>query len=379
VREHMERYAAFYREKERSGCSITGIMDTSGTRFSGGAIMRSIACMRERANGLGGGFAAYGIYPDHADRWCFHMMYETTKALARTEEFLKRHYAIVADEMIPTRETAAVRYRPKLWRYFLRLLDEKKRTHFDLTEEDIVVNTVMEINRDIEGAFVASSGKNMGIFKGIGYPEDIGEFYRLDEYEAYLWTAHGRFPTNTVAWWGGAHPFGILDWSVVHNGEISSYGINKRYLENFGYCCTLSTDTEVIAYLFDLLVRQHGLSFELVGDVLAAPLWSSIERLEDRARRDLLRTLRIIYGPALLNGPFSVIAANATSMVGLNDRIKLRPLVAATDGNRLYLASEESAIRTVCAEPEKIWMPKAGTPTIGRLQEKKHGKTRQVH
>ena len=23
-------------------------------------------------------------------------------------------------------------------------------------------------------------------------------------------------------WWGGAHPFALLDYSVVHNGEISS-------------------------------------------------------------------------------------------------------------------------------------------------------------
>ena len=33
-----------------------------------------------------------------------------------------------------------------------------------------------------------SSGKNMGVFKAVGYPEDVGEFYRLDEYEGYCWT-----------------------------------------------------------------------------------------------------------------------------------------------------------------------------------------------
>jgi glutamate synthase domain-containing protein 1 len=53
-------------------------------------------------------------------------------------------------------------------------------------------------------------------------------------------------------WWGGAHPFNIFDWTVVHNGELSSYGINRRYLEMYGYKCTLQTDTEVLAYAFDL-------------------------------------------------------------------------------------------------------------------------------
>ena len=66
-----------------------------------------------------------------------------------------------------------------------------------------------------------------------------GEFYRLEEYEGYCWTAHGRYPTNTPGWWGGAHPFALLDYSVVHNGEISSYDANRRFIEMFGYKCTL--------------------------------------------------------------------------------------------------------------------------------------------
>ena len=51
----------------------------------------------------------------------------------------------------------------------------------------------------------------MGVFKAVGYPEDVGAFYRLEEYAGYCWTAHGRYPTNTPGWWGGAHPFALLD------------------------------------------------------------------------------------------------------------------------------------------------------------------------
>ena len=45
----------------------------------------------------------------------------------------------------------------------------------------------------------------MGVFKAVGYPEDVGDFYRLEDYKGYCWTAHGRYPTNTPGWWGGAH------------------------------------------------------------------------------------------------------------------------------------------------------------------------------
>ncbi|MFQ5835935.1 MAG: glutamine amidotransferase family protein, partial [bacterium] len=325
----------------------------------------SIACMRERTNGLGAGFAAYGIYPDFSDYYAFHLMYETDEAKKTTEDYLKENFVIEKDEPIPTREINGLQYRPCLWRYFLK--PQIKKTDYP-DEEDFVVKCVMFINSRIKDAFVASSGKNMGIFKGVGFPEDIGRFFRLEEYEGYIWTAHGRFPTNTAGWWGGAHPFGLLDWSVIHNGEISSYGINKRYLENFGYYCTLFTDTEVMTYLFDLLARKHKLTFEVIGDILAAPLWDGIER-ENQNRSEVLEALRLTYGSALVNGPFAVIVANRNTMVGLNDRIKLRPLVAATKDDFLYIASEESAIREVCPNPDKVWMPKAGEPTIGRLKE----------
>ena len=357
-----------FKEKDISGCGVVGIIDQSGKRFSGQDIITSIASMRERANGLGGGFAAYGIYPEHKKDWCFHMMYENKSALVATEEYIRENYKIVKDEIIPTKEDKSIKYRPLLWRYFLQPKEEKTRFHYDLTEEDFVVKTAMEINTQFKGAFVASSGKNMGVFKGVGYPEDIGRFYKLEEYEAYIWTAHGRFPTNTVGWWGGAHPFGLLDWSVVHNGEISSYGINKRFLLNYGYICAFFTDTEVITYLFDLLVRKHKLSFEVVADILAAPFWDEIER-QPQEKREISRALRIIYASALVNGPFSVIVANTKIMVGLNDRIKLRPLVAAIFEDKLYMASEESAIRETCPNPDKVWMPKAGEPVIGRLKE----------
>jgi len=348
-----------------SACGIVGIMSQKGKRFSGESIIKSIACMRERANGLGGGFAGYGIYPEFPEHYAFHLMYESEKSKKITEEYLHQNFIIEKDEAIPVQEIPEIKRNPLLWRYFLK----PNIKNYDLSEEDFVVKCVMFINTQIEDAFVSSSGKNMGIFKGVGYPEDIGRFFKLEDYSGYIWTAHGRFPTNTVGWWGGAHPFGLLDWSVVHNGEISSYGINKRYLENFGYHCTLFTDTEVITYLFDLLHRKHNLSFEVIANILAAPFWSDIEREKNLERKNFLETLRIIYGSALLNGPFAVIVANRNIMIGLNDRIKLRPLVCAVKDDFLYIASEESAIREICKNPDKVWMPKAGEPTIGNLKE----------
>lgn len=187
----------------------------------------------------------------------------------------------------------------------------------------------------------------------------------------YLWTAHGRFPTNTHGWWGGAHPFSILDWTVVHNGEISSYGINRRYLEQFGYNCTMQTDTEVIAYAVDLLIRKQGLPIELLARVFAPPFWNHIERLS-REEQELPRSLRQVYGSLLLNGPFTIIIAHQGEMIGLTDRIRLRPLTAGIKDHMLYLSSEESAIRLICPDLDKAWIPMGGEPIIGSLGKPLH-------
>ena len=59
--------------------------------------------------------------------------------------------------------------------------------------------------------------------------------------------------------------------------------------------------------------------------------------------------------------------------MGLNDRIKLRPFVAAVDGDRVYMASEESAIREICPSPERVWAPKAGDPVIALFEDYERG------
>jgi len=359
-----------YREespfKIHGGCGLSGICDESGKLMSGEVALKAMAIQHDRGNGLGGGFAGYGIYPEFPDHFCFHMMYHDIQAKEDTEEVLDRYFTVDLAEPMPTRPVKGIADAPLLWRYFLKP-DPHKLESSEMSPEDFVVYVVMLINSNVDGAFVSSSGKNMGAFKGVGYAEDIGHFFRLEEYEGHTWVGHNRFPTNTPGWWGGAHPFTLLDWSIVHNGEISSYGINSRYLEQFGYKCTLGTDTEVAAYLFDLMLRRHKLPLSLACKALASPLWSEIDRMPEDERA-VMRSLRAVYGSGMLNGPFAIVLGFNGGMVALNDRIKLRPLVAARKGSVLMVASEESAMRAVLDDPDDVWAPKAGEPVVARVK-----------
>ena len=349
-----------------SGCAIAAIIDKKGNPINGSEIIKSIALMHDRSNGLGGGFAAYGIYPEHADDYAFHVFYDSNDARAHCEEYLFKHFNVDVAERIPTKKIESIENGPDIWRYFGKP-NRVRMQNARMDELEYVVQCVTKVNDQFDGSYIFSSGKNMGCFKAVGYPEDVGEFYMLDQYDAYLWTAHGRFPTNTPGWWGGAHPFNILDWSIVHNGEISSYDTNRRYIEQFGYKCTMQTDTEVITYLFDHLLRHHNLPMDVAADVLTAPEWDEIDRMDDE-KREYFTNLRTVYCGALVNGPLSVILGSNKGLLAINDRLKLRSLTAATKGDRAYFASEESAIRIICPDPEKVWSVSGAEPVYVPLE-----------
>ncbi len=60
--------------------------------------------MHDRSNGLGGGFAGYGIYPEYKDFYAFHMFFDERATRKSCEAFLKERFEIVKSEIIPTRK-----------------------------------------------------------------------------------------------------------------------------------------------------------------------------------------------------------------------------------------------------------------------------------
>ena len=351
-----------------SGCAIAAVISREGRGMPGSIVSEAMRPMHERSNGLGGGFAGYGIYPEYRDFYALHMFFECRDTRKTCEAFLKESFELVQSELIPTRKIPSITGEPIIWRYFVSPLPSVLKS-LQLDEKEFVARTVMRINAGMDGAFVFSSGKNMGTFKAVGYPEDVGEFYCLEEYSGYAWTAHGRYPPNTPGWWGGAHPFTLLDWSVVHNGEISSYDANRRYMEMFGYKCTLQTDTEVITYMMDYLLRVQGLTLEEAASVIAAPFWSTIDRKTDAVDKEKHIYLRRMFPSLLVTGPFSIVLGFTGGLMALNDRLKLRSMVVGEKDDRVFIASEEAAIRVMEPEAENIWAPAGGQPVIIRVKE----------
>ncbi|MEI2762467.1 hypothetical protein [Methanothrix soehngenii] len=104
--------------KEICACSIFGAMNRDGERFNAAGVMKAIANMHVRGNGLGGGFAAYGIYPQYRDYYAFHLMFNgktlqsQISAKAEFEQYLNQRFDVVHDEEIPHRPQTQLRDPP---------------------------------------------------------------------------------------------------------------------------------------------------------------------------------------------------------------------------------------------------------------------------
>jgi glutamate synthase domain-containing protein 1 len=139
-------------------------------------------------------------------------------------------------------------------------------------------------------------------------------------------------------------------------------------MEMFGYKCTLLTDTEVITYIIDYLVRKCGLTLEEAANVIAAPFWTTISKKDEEEKRRLTY-LRANFASLLVTGPFSILLGFEGGVMALNDRLKLRSMVVAEKGSMFYAASEECAIRQMEPNVDKIWAPMGGQPVIARLEK----------
>ena len=86
--------------------------------MSGQSVIESMKPMHDRSNGLGGGFAGYGIYPEYRDLFALHLFFRDNSCRKTCEAFLKERFDVVWAEEIPVRKMPQITDEPLIWRYF---------------------------------------------------------------------------------------------------------------------------------------------------------------------------------------------------------------------------------------------------------------------
>ncbi len=97
-------------------CGIVGGIDTGGGMLSGSDFIQAIKIQHERGNGLGGGFAAYGIYPEFPDYYALHVACDNERAAKEADDFIRAHLYVKIAEDMPTKDVSSITWHPLLKR-----------------------------------------------------------------------------------------------------------------------------------------------------------------------------------------------------------------------------------------------------------------------
>jgi glutamate synthase domain-containing protein 1/glutamate synthase domain-containing protein 3 len=340
--------------------------------------------MQNRGNGKGGGIAAVGLTPEQigVSREVLDNYYLLQIALLDPDchAEIERKYILPKFEVaLSTRQPHIDDYRdikglevrpPDIHRYVVRVKPELLKTFAEETglgslsprdlEDEFVWRNSYQLNDEYyaslgeKRAFVLSHGRDLLVFKMVGYAEQNVEYYQLQDFKAHAWIAHQRYPTKGRVWHpGGAHPFVGLNEALVHNGDFANYYSVCEYLRQRNIRQQFLTDTEVSVQLFDLWDRVYKYPLEYIIEALAPTTELDFDRLPPD-KQTIYRQIQATHIHASPDGPWFFIIARSRpdqkkiQLLGITDTAMLRPQVFALSDN------EDIQIGLVCSEKQAI-------------------------
>ena len=415
LNEHLPR-PPLHKAAEEGGCGVVGL--AASIPVAGRHLVTPAQRMHNRGNGKGGGLAAAGLLPEQMgvspatlrEAALLQVAYLESNARPDVEqESILPYYEILQGYALPTlddhREVPGLEVRPPdVWRYFVRAKPEmlgRFAAEYDLegllqddarrVEDEFVYRTSFQLNERYyaslgeKRAFVLSHGRDLLVFKIVGYAEQAATYYRLEDLKAHVWIAHQRYPTKGRVWHpGGAHPFIGLNEALVHNGDFANYHAVATYLRQRNIVPLFLTDTEVAAQLFDLMDRVYQYPLEVIIEALAPTTERDFERLP-AARQHLYQAVQATHLHAAPDGPWFFIIARSHpengqwQLLGITDTSMLRPQVFALHEGKVQvglIGSEKQAIdaaleslasedERICPVADRIWNARGGSHTDG--------------
>ena len=313
--------------------------------MTGEAVMKSMIPMHDRSNGLGGGFAAYGIYPDYRDFYAFHIFFDDNATRRECETMLKEGFELVQAEQIPIHIIPEITDIPLIWRYFVSPLPSVLH-RLQLDEKEFVARTVM----------FSPAARTWAYSRPSAIPRTWDGFTGSTNMRATAGRRTAAIRRTPPA--GGAARIRL------RCSTTRSYTTARSRL-------TMPTAASSKCSATNARCRPIPRSSHTLPSVSAAPFWSTI-RGKAASEAERLTYLRTVFSSLLITGPFSIVLGFNGGLMALNDRLKLRSMVTAEKDDLVFIASEEAAIRAMEPDARNVWAPMGGEPVIVRVKEGKY-------
>ncbi len=202
------------------------------------------------------------------------------------------------------------------------------------------------------GAYVCSLSTRLISYKGLMTSPQFADFYpdlADPAFETGIATFHRRYSTNTFPNWTLAQPFRL----TCHNGEINTIRTNRNAVSAFsralhpplpgGELLTPKmSDSGSFDEWVEYLVHEQGWSLLRALRLSVPPVWDTEADIWGPEAFDLFTYFRRTSGSlAAWDGPAGIIGTDGRVIVGLVDRMGLRPVRWCSDKRGwLYIGSE---------------------------------------
>lgn len=189
-------------------------------------------------------------------------------------------------------------------------------------------------------------------YKGLLTSPQLCDFYAdlaSDGFETGIATFHRRYSTNTFPNWTLAQPFRTL----CHNGEINTIRTNRNAVSAFSRGLTpplpgqdlitpKMSDSASLDEWVEYLVHEQKWSLLRAMRIAVPPVWDTEVDVWGQDAFDIFTYYRRTFGSLCSwDGPAGLIATDGQVVVGLVDRMGLRPVRWCADRRGwLYIGSE---------------------------------------
>jgi glutamate synthase (ferredoxin) len=198
---------------------------------------------------------------------------------------------------------------------------------------------------------VTLSAKIVG-YKGLLTSPQFVDFYpdlSADHFETGVVSFHRRYSTNTFPNWRLGQPFRL----ICHNGEINTIRTNRNAasafsrglnppVPGFELLTPKMSDSASLDEWLDYLVNAQGWSLLRAMRLAVPPVWDTEADVWGPEAFQLFTYCRRTYGSLCAwDGPAGLIGTDGDILVGLVDRMGLRPVRWCSDTRGwLYIGSE---------------------------------------
>ncbi len=202
--------------------------------------------------------------------------------------------------------------------------------------------------------YIPSISVRLVSYKGLLTSSQLRDFYpdlTNPALETGIAIFHRRYSTNTLPNWKLAQPFRF----TAHNGEINTIRTNRnavaayirglsgdKALPNGELLTKKMSDSGSLDEWLEFLTLEQGWSLERAVRLSIPPVWDTEEDVWGPEAFQLFTYMRRTYGSLCAwDGPAGIVATDGRTLLGVVDRMGLRPMRWCSDRRGwLYIGSE---------------------------------------